>query len=90
MGAHPDVALKQIKMVFMPPNTSSKLQPMDQGVIHSLNCHYRKILLIKMLDAIDKNKTFSVDLLDAIQFINMLRKKLAEKQLLTALSIGDF
>lgn len=88
--AHPDVELEQIKLIFMPPNTSSKLQPMDQGVIHSLKCHYRKILLMKMLDAIDKNKTFSVDLLDAIHFIHMAWEKVSRETIANCFKHGGF
>ena len=69
--AHPDVPLNQIKLLFMPPNTSSRLQPMDQGVIHSLQSHYRKIMLMKMLEAIDSGKEFSVSLLDAYFVYNV-------------------
>ena len=34
--------LKGIKLYFLPPNTTSKTQPMDQGVIRSLKAKYRK------------------------------------------------
>lgn len=88
--AHPDVELEQIKLIFMPPNTSSKLQPMDQGVIHSLKCHYRKILLMKMLDAIDKNKSFSVDLLDAIHFIHLAWQKVSRETIANCFKHGGF
>lgn len=37
-------SLKFIKLVFSPPNVTSVLQPMDQGVIKSLKTHYRKLL----------------------------------------------
>ena len=44
--AHPHLTtLKSIKLVFLPPNTTSKTQPMDQGVIRNLKCHYRRAIL---------------------------------------------
>ena len=40
--AHPRVKdLKAINLVFLPPSTTSKTQPMDQGVIRALKAHYR-------------------------------------------------
>ena len=34
--------LKSIKLYFLPPDATSKTQPMDQGVIRSLKAEYRK------------------------------------------------
>lgn len=36
---------ENIKCVFLPANTTSLIQPMDQGVIENLKRHYRKIFL---------------------------------------------
>ena len=33
--------LASTELIFLPPNTSSKLQPMDQGVIRSIKAHYK-------------------------------------------------
>ena len=39
---HPETGgLKAIDLFFLPPNTTSALQPMDQGVIRSLKARYR-------------------------------------------------
>ena len=34
--------LKAVELVFLPPNTTLKTQPMDQGVIRSLKAKYRQ------------------------------------------------
>ena len=40
--AHPYVSdLTNVQLVFLPPSTTSVLQPMNQGVIRSLKAHYR-------------------------------------------------
>ena len=41
LTTHPNIEnIKSIKLCFLPPNTTSCLQPMDQGVIRSLKCKY--------------------------------------------------
>ena len=50
-------ALKAIKLVFLPPNTKFKTQPMDQGVIRSLKSKYRTVLVQKYIRAIDQPKS---------------------------------
>lgn len=40
--SHPKVSnLKNIEVVFLPPNTTSIMQPMDQGCIKIFKGHYR-------------------------------------------------
>ena len=42
--AHPKpetLSLKATEVIFLPPNTSPVLQPLDQGVIKNLKVHYR-------------------------------------------------
>jgi hypothetical protein len=57
--AHPFVTMKElraVKVAFLPPNTTTKLQPLDQGVIKNLKYHYYKRTIWKMLDRIDNEK----------------------------------
>ena len=43
--AHPDANRSNIKLVFLPPNTTAKLQPCDAGIIQNVKMHYRKLLV---------------------------------------------
>ena len=67
--AHPHIDnLKAIKLFFLPPNTISKIQPMDQGVIRSLKAKYRKNVVRKIIQSVEKKKTLSkISLLQGMQ-----------------------
>ncbi|GBN08574.1 hypothetical protein AVEN_264853-1 [Araneus ventricosus] len=39
---------------------------MNQRVIHSLKCHYRKLLILRILECYDENKDCDISLLDAV------------------------
>lgn len=65
--AHPNVMnLKHIKLVFLPPNTTSVLQPMDQSVIISLKVYFRKLLILQIIEYIEKKLETNISILDAI------------------------
>lgn len=72
--AHPHIEnLKSITM-FLPPNTTSVLQPMDQGIIRALKSHFRKNVVLKMIQLLDDCGSSSVEypkitVLDAILMI---------------------
>ena len=68
--AYPNLkGLKSVELVFLPPNTTSKTQPMDQGVIQSLKCHYRKRVLYYALIAIDSGLTVNRPVIVRILFL---------------------
>ena len=54
--AHPALdTLKNIRLEFLPPNTTSLIQPMDQGIIKNFKGHYRKELVQMTITAIEDN-----------------------------------
>lgn len=69
--AHPKIPnLQNIKLVHLPPNTTAVLQPMDQGIINSLKVHFRKALVIRLIEELDTNAKKSINVLDAIHLID--------------------
>ena len=54
-AAHPrdTTALKNIKVIFFPPNCTSHLQPLDMRIIHAFKCQYRKQFIWKAAAMID-------------------------------------
>ncbi|XP_035680164.1 tigger transposable element-derived protein 4-like [Branchiostoma floridae] len=74
---HPDLRLKNLKLVFFPPNTTSVLQPLDQGVIQTNKLKYRRRQLSHVLAKMDEDKTLqgpeilkSTNVLQAIYWIS--------------------
>jgi hypothetical protein len=52
--AHPAVTLSNIKLVFLPPNTTSNLQPLDMGIIRAVKMGYRRKLLSYVANFMDE------------------------------------
>ena len=42
-----------IKLVFLPPNTTSKLQPLDQGIISWVKREYRRLITVEYMAGCD-------------------------------------
>jgi len=38
----PDIRLTNIEIIYLPPNTTAHLQPMDAGIIHSFKAKYKR------------------------------------------------
>jgi hypothetical protein len=72
--AHPqDVQrkLKFIELKFFPPNATSKLQPLDQGIIKNIKCHYRRRILMKTISGFEKNQQIpKLTLMDCVNEIS--------------------
>lgn len=69
-SAHPSaIQLSNINLKFFLPNTTALAQPMDQGIIQNVKIIYKRLLLRKMIDAIDANISFTFNLLNALQML---------------------
>jgi len=59
-AAHGDnVRLTNVKLVYLPPNTTSLIQPMDQGIIANFKRHYRSLVLRQLMTTIDQDNESS-------------------------------
>ena len=56
--------LNNIKLIFLPPNTTSKLQPLDNGIIKNFQVFYRKRLVSNLLATIENNQEYKINVLD--------------------------
>lgn len=73
-SSHPKIHLSNIQIAFFPPNTTSRLQPMDAGIIQNVKMVYRKKLLRHVLFLMDSASNASeiaknVSILDGIQWL---------------------
>ena len=73
-SAHPELQMSNVKLVFLPPNTTSKLQPCDAGIIQNLKQLYRKRMMRSILMNMEDCKTATelakkITVLDAILWL---------------------
>jgi len=72
-AAHSDgVRLTKVKLVFMLPNTTSLIQPMDQGIIANFKRHYRSLFLRQLMTAIDPDNESSMRALELSKKLTLL------------------
>ena len=69
------LSLSNIQLRFLPPNTTSKLQPLDLGIIRAFKARYRKHMMKFVITKIDSSTecsslTKDVSLLDAVHWIS--------------------
>ncbi|XP_072161219.1 tigger transposable element-derived protein 6-like [Bemisia tabaci] len=65
-----DPTLNSIELLYLPPNTTSKLQPANQGIIQNMKVKYRARLVERLLVRCENNLPMEVDLLSGIQMFS--------------------
>ena len=64
-----NLMLRNIKVIPFPPNTTSKLQPLDAGIIAAFKHHYRRKQIAWGLDQLnDGRNPYSIDQLQAMRW----------------------
>jgi hypothetical protein len=75
-SSHVELQLSNVKVHFLPPNTTSELQPMDAGLIKSFKAHYRRSFIQWILFHLEAETTYkNIDLLTCISYVIEARKQ---------------
>ena len=95
--SHPAVRLQNVKLQFLPANTTSVCQPMDQGIIQTVKLKYRKRQLQHVLAEMEvcATKTGSqilkdITILQAIYWINSAWKEVKVETIQKCFAISGF
>jgi hypothetical protein len=74
--AHPKInGLQNVRLHFLPPNTTAKLQPCNQGIISNFKHYYRSLVLQKLIINMESTTEFNpasdfkFSLLDALRCV---------------------
>ncbi|KAK1791045.1 hypothetical protein P4O66_002089 [Electrophorus voltai] len=59
-GHHADMYSEGVQIEFLPPNTISLIQPMEQGMIQAFKALYTKISLQRLVSAMDADENFTL------------------------------
>lgn len=89
--AHGEIPnLKNIKIKYLPPNTTSKLQPLDQGIIQSFKMHYRKEVVRRFLADVERQTPTTIDVLQAMWMIAKAWNLVTEKTIANCFKKSGF
>ena len=80
--SHPKLKLENVNIIFLPPNTTSLCQPLDQGIIQNFKVAYRKFLVRRLLSFSNDESSFedaekSINLTSALVWISAAWKNVS-------------
>ena len=64
-------SLTNIKLVFLPKNTTPRLQPLDAGIIRAFKLKYRKLLIKYVISRVDENMR-GPDIIKAVDVLKVI------------------
>ncbi|KAK3098872.1 hypothetical protein FSP39_023876 [Pinctada imbricata] len=98
-SAHPKGSadrLANIKMEFLPPNTTSIIQPCDQGIIRNLKFYYRSEVIRRIIGNIDNTEMTAnelarkLTLLDAVHLLRRAWRCVKESTVTSSYRTAEF
>ena len=82
-----DTTLTNVTIQFLPPNTTSVLQPLDAGIIRSFKCKYKCILVNQFLTSIEEGNGISMpNVKDALYMIEQAWNQVNEETITNCFS----
>lgn len=66
LASHP--LMSHVQVLFLPPNCTSKFQPLDQGIISTFKALYRRSLLRYLMDKALLQESCQINLLQAVRW----------------------
>merc|ERR1712110_939185 len=90
--AHPNIeGLTNVELKFLPPNTTSVIQPCDQGIIQNLKKIYRRSILLSLISHIENGEEdFKPDLYQAIGEVTRAWDQVTPKTIANCWRHGGF
>lgn len=67
---HVDVQLSNVELEYFPAHCTSLIQPLDQGVINSVKCSYRKRIIQRVLLNMQHKRDTKIDVFMAIEMLS--------------------
>ena len=64
-------SLTNMKLVFLPKNTKSRLQPLDAGVIRVFKLKYCQLLIKYVISRVDENMR-ALDIIKAVEILKVI------------------
>ncbi|KAL4107458.1 hypothetical protein QTP88_017800 [Uroleucon formosanum] len=89
--------LKNIKLVFLPANTTSLIQPCNQGIIRKLKAYYRLKMRKRVITLVDETSTLKandlskkINILEALHFVNEAWNNISDATIQNCFRHGGF
>ena len=72
--------LEWVELIFLPSNTISVTEPMDQGIMHSLKAKYRSLVVRRSISSLENKASMpAISILSALMWLSKAWNTLSDK-----------